>query len=305
MDIHQIEQVITIAALGSINKAAKELYISQPNLSLSIKNFEAELQNPIFKRSSKGVELTQFGREFLYFAQPTYQQFKNLEEFCTSITTEAPLSFSASSQYFKFASTVFVDIYNKYCEKNINFTFKEEPVLSVISSVHAQKSEIGILLLSSVQKKMLLRLMKSRGIEYHKLSEEKGTVILGSNNPLFHKDLKGVTREMIRKFPFITYSDEQYNFSIEWAEMDLINPYNRIFVSDRASMNDFLNRTNAYSIGIHNWNAYKNTEYYTNVKAYPLLDYDLSIELGWISNKSRPLSPIAKEYIDSVKAILV
>lgn len=304
MNIEQIEQVITVAALGSINKAAKELYISQPNLSAAIKNLEAKLQNQIFIRSSKGVELTQFGREFLSFAQPTYQQFKHLEEFCLSITNKAPLSFSVSSQYFKFASTVFVNIYNKYSDNNINFSFKEEPVLKVISSVHSQKSEIGLLLLSSMQKKMLLRLLKSRGIEYCKLTEERGTVILGENNPLYHKDLKGVTRQMIRKFPFISYSDEQYNFSVEWAKMGIFNPYNRIYVSDRASMNDFLKSTNAYSIGIHNWNAYKNTEYYSNVKALPLLDYDLTVELGWISNKSRPLSPIAKEYLDSIKEIL-
>jgi len=304
MNIDQIKQVIAVAALGSINKAAKELFISQPNLSLSIKNLEAELQNPIFQRSSKGVELTQYGREFLSFAQPTYQQFKQLEDFCSSITTEPHLSFSVSSQYFKFASSIFVNIYNKYSENNINFTFREEPVLNIISSVHSQKSEIGILLLSSQQKKMLLRLLKSKGIEYHKLSEEKGTVILGANNPLFHKELKGVTRQMISKYAFVSFLDEQYNFSIEWAEMGIFNPYNRIYVSDRASMNDFLKNTDAYSIGIHNWNAYKNTEYYSNVKALPLLDYDLSVELGWISTKSRPLSPIAKEYIENIKEIL-
>lgn len=304
MNINQIEQVIAIAALGSINKAAKELYLSQPNLSLSIKNLETELQNTIFIRSGKGVELTQFGRDFLSFAQPTHQQFKYLEEFCTNITKEAPLRFSVSSQYFKFASSLFVDIYNKYGDNNINFSFKEEPVLSIIDSVHSQKSEIGILILSALQKKMLLHLLKSRGLEYHKLSEEKGTVIVGKNNPLFHEELKGVTKDMLQSYPFISYSDERYNFSAEWSDMGIFNPYNCIYVTDRASMNDFLYNTNAYSIGIHNFNAYKHTTYYSNVRALPLLDYDLSIELGWISNKSRSLSPIASEYIESIKKVL-
>lgn len=305
MNINQIKQVITIAALGSINKAAKELYLSQPNLSLSIKNLESELQNTIFNRSGKGVELTQFGRDFLSFAQPTYQQFKYLEDFCTTITKEAPLRFSISSQYLKFASSLFVDIYNKYGDHNINFSFKEEPVLSIIDSVHSQKSEIGILLLSALQKKMILHLLKSKGLEYHKLSDEKGTVIVGKNNPLFREDLQGVTKSMLQNYPFISYADERYNFSAEWSDMGIFNPYNCIYVSDRASMNDFLDSTNAYSIGIHSFNAYKHTNYYSNVRALPLLDYDLSIELGWISNKSRPLSPIAAEYIENLQQVLM
>ncbi|QOR35125.1 LysR family transcriptional regulator [Clostridium sp. 'deep sea'] len=304
MNIQQIKQVLTIAALGSINKAAKELFLSQPNLSLSIKNLEDELQNFIFTRTSKGVELTEFGREFIAIAQPAYQQFNYLEEFCSSITYDAPLSFSVSSQYFKFASSVFIDVYNKYKNKNTNFSFKEEPILQVISSVHNQQSEIGILLLSSMQKKVLLRLLKSRGINYYKFTTEKASIIIGPNNPYFSKNIKGVTRNMISNFPFVTYNDDQYNFSVEWAEVGIFNPNNRIYVSDRASMNDFLTNTNAFTVGVHNINAYNNTEYYKNLRALPFLDVDLTFELGWIANKSRPLSAIAQEYIDLVNDVL-
>lgn len=51
------------AAAGSMSKAAQQLFISQPNLSMSLKNLEEELGEAIFLRSGKGVTLTDFGHE--------------------------------------------------------------------------------------------------------------------------------------------------------------------------------------------------------------------------------------------------
>ena len=57
MKIEQIRQVLAINRCGSINKAAEELFLSQPNLSISVKNLEDELGYRIFIRSSHGVRL--------------------------------------------------------------------------------------------------------------------------------------------------------------------------------------------------------------------------------------------------------
>ena len=39
MKLEQFEQVLEVAKTGTFSKAAKNLYMSQPNLSLSIKQF--------------------------------------------------------------------------------------------------------------------------------------------------------------------------------------------------------------------------------------------------------------------------
>lgn len=49
------------AELGSISKAADALFISQPAISKSIKKLEQTLQVSLFKRTSKGVQLTEDG----------------------------------------------------------------------------------------------------------------------------------------------------------------------------------------------------------------------------------------------------
>lgn len=50
---------------GSFSKAAKNLYISQPSLSASVKRVEDRLGYPIFDRSTKPLRLTEFGEKYI------------------------------------------------------------------------------------------------------------------------------------------------------------------------------------------------------------------------------------------------
>ena len=61
MTIQQLQYVLEIARCGSASRAAKNLFLSQPNLSSAITNLEQELGFPIFERTSAGMELTPAG----------------------------------------------------------------------------------------------------------------------------------------------------------------------------------------------------------------------------------------------------
>ena len=57
MNVLHMRYAVEVARLGSINKAADELFIAQPNLSRTIKKLEDDLGITIFDRSrtiSKG-----------------------------------------------------------------------------------------------------------------------------------------------------------------------------------------------------------------------------------------------------------
>ena len=54
-----------VANTGNISKAARELYISQPAISKSIQKLEESMNCELFRRSSRGVSLTEEG-ELLY-----------------------------------------------------------------------------------------------------------------------------------------------------------------------------------------------------------------------------------------------
>ena len=54
MTLNQLNYVITIAEQGSINKAAQQLYISQPSLTSAVQELERELGIVLFHRSGRG-----------------------------------------------------------------------------------------------------------------------------------------------------------------------------------------------------------------------------------------------------------
>ena len=82
MTLTQLKYVLAIAKAGTINAAAKQLFISQPTLSSAVKELEAELGISLFNRTSKGVEPTADGEEFLSYARQVVMQTDLIEERC-------------------------------------------------------------------------------------------------------------------------------------------------------------------------------------------------------------------------------
>jgi len=69
MTIQQCKYVLEIAKTGSFSEAAKQLFIAQSSLSISVKTLEQELDIKIFERSGNGVYLTEEGAEFVRYAR--------------------------------------------------------------------------------------------------------------------------------------------------------------------------------------------------------------------------------------------
>ena len=77
MDLQQMIYFKTIARLESVTKAAAELHISQPSLSVAIRKLETELGVKLFDRVSGHIRLNALGRSFL---QHCDRIFRDIEE---------------------------------------------------------------------------------------------------------------------------------------------------------------------------------------------------------------------------------
>lgn len=80
MNILHMKYVVSVAENGSINKAAEELHVAQPNLSRIIKEMEADLGMKFFRRSSRGMTLTPEGEEFVGRARRILEQVDEMED---------------------------------------------------------------------------------------------------------------------------------------------------------------------------------------------------------------------------------
>ena len=56
----------TVAKCGSLTRAAEELFISQPAVSLAIKQLESQLGTSLFNRTHRGMELSAQGGKLIY-----------------------------------------------------------------------------------------------------------------------------------------------------------------------------------------------------------------------------------------------
>ena len=82
MTLQQLNQVITIAQEGSMNEAAKKLFVSQPNLSATVREVEEEAGITIFLRNNRGITVTAEGEEFLGYAKQVVEQYHLIEKGC-------------------------------------------------------------------------------------------------------------------------------------------------------------------------------------------------------------------------------
>lgn len=64
MDTKQIDYILELAAAKNFNRAAENLFISQPTLTYQIKQVEEEIKFRLFERSPKGAALTPAGEQF-------------------------------------------------------------------------------------------------------------------------------------------------------------------------------------------------------------------------------------------------
>lgn len=79
MNITQVRYVLAIAEHQNFSKAADQLFLTQPALSLQISKLEKDLGFPLFYRMPKGVFLTEAGKEFCEKAQPVLSAWDNLQ----------------------------------------------------------------------------------------------------------------------------------------------------------------------------------------------------------------------------------
>lgn len=80
MHTRLLEYMLRVAELGSINKAALDLNLSQPTLSRHIATLEKLMGTALFVRSQGGVSLTEAGKLLADRSRPLLRQFALLKD---------------------------------------------------------------------------------------------------------------------------------------------------------------------------------------------------------------------------------
>lgn len=103
MELRLLHYFVTLAEELHFGRAARRLFISQPPLSVAIKQLEGELQAQLFERSSKGVRLTAAGEHLLDRARQllalSHQAAQETRDVARGTVGHLRLGFVGSSLY--------------------------------------------------------------------------------------------------------------------------------------------------------------------------------------------------------------
>src|SRR5258708_7279489 len=80
LNFHQLRLFHTVANLGSISRAARELHISQPSISAQLKELEERCGVDLLRRLPRGVALTDAGRVIFGHAERIFALAEELEK---------------------------------------------------------------------------------------------------------------------------------------------------------------------------------------------------------------------------------
>ena len=294
MTLQQLKYALTIADCGSMNEAAKQLFISQPSLSETMKELETEIGLDIFLRSNRGIVITPEGEEFLGYARQVTEQFGLLQS--KYIDKKVKEKFSVSTQHYTFAVKAFVETVKQIGMEQYEFAVHETTTISVIENVKNFKSEIGVLYENDFNEKVLNKMFKEHGLEFVELFSCDTFVYLWSGHPLAKQDV--ITMEELDEYPCLSFDQGKNNSLYLAEEMKSTYEYRRLIkANDRATLLNLMIGLNAYTLcsGIIcedlNGNDYK---------AVPLKETE-EMRIGYIKRKGAKVSHIGELYIEELK----
>ena len=294
MTLQQLKYALTIADCGSMNEAAKTLFLSQPSLSETIRELETEIGFELFVRSNRGILVTPEGEEFLGYARQVTEQFTLLTS--RYIDKQVKEKFSVSMQHYSFAVEAFIKLARNFSLDEYELAVHETKTGEVIENVKNFRSELGILYLNSFNQKAMQKVFDANELEFKPLFDCAVYVYLASGHPLAGKE--SISFSDLEPYPCLSFEQGNKN-SFYFAEEVLSNlEYKQtIKADDRATMLNLMTGLNGYTLCSGIICEELNGDGYT---AVPFAAEE-TMTIGYLKRKGIPLSHLGSRYIEILK----
>lgn len=241
MNLLHIKYAVEVAEAGSINKAAKNLYVGQPNLSRAIKDLEKSLGVTIFDRSAKGMVLTSDGEIFIRYAKNILNQVDSIEElFSQGSLNKKRFSISVPrASYIADALANFSKSLDRKTE--VEIFYKETNSMRTIKNVLQDEYKLGIIRYAENYDKYYKSMMDEKELEYEMITDFRYVLLMNEKSPLAYKP--EITYDDLKDYIEIAHGDP-YVPTLPFVEVKKEelpdNSTRRIYVYERASQFELL-----------------------------------------------------------------
>lgn len=303
MTLLQLRYALTIAECGSMNRAAEQLYVSQPTMTSAVRELEGELGITVFHRRSRGVIPTAEGEEFLRYARQVYQQYELLASKYGD-GQKRKRKFGISTQHYSFVDKAFVETVRQFDTLNYEFALRETKTAEVIRDVGSMRSELGILFRSDYNRQILNKLFKDNDLEFHKLIECQAYVYLWKGHPLAGE--ASLSLEQLLDYPCLSFEQGSQSSSFLEEEILTENEYPRIIhTTDRATNLNLMVGLNAYTLcsGII-CEELNGSDYIAIPYREDAVHHNSVMEIGYIQKKSAAISEFGQVFLGEIRRYL-
>lgn len=298
MEIKQLEYFVATADYGSLNKAAEQLYTSQPNVSKVIANLEKELGVMLFERNSRGIKMTEQGKMLYGYALSI---LKNSNMIRSLVQKKAGNYFSVSGYQSSILTRLMADMYEAYKEKEIKFGYREGTVEEITDDVSGHVSEIGIIYLAQSQLQCFRHIMGHKKLEFHPLADCGIRIYMGSRHPWYDREF--VEFEELKELKFMDGTEDFFamehhieRISVGSVQMENLN--NAVCTNSDYLINNMLKYTDVCCMGVD----FVSGEYESQgIKALKVKDCGRFLTFGYVKQKKKELSEEARFYIKELK----
>ena len=239
MNISHMKYVISIAENGSINKAAEELHVAQPNLSRIVRELESELDIRFFRRSSKGMMLTPDGELFVSQSRKILEQIDELER---QYKEKKPgkQCFSISVPRASYISNAFASFSRSLGPDEVEIFYHETNALQAVKNILEVGYNLGIIRYAAGYDGYFKQMLVEKGLTGELVAEFKYTLVMREDSQL--ASAESIHFSDLSRFIQIAHADP-YVPSLPLSAVkreELPETPRRIFVFERGSQMDLL-----------------------------------------------------------------
>ncbi|MDY3823900.1 MULTISPECIES: LysR family transcriptional regulator [unclassified Streptococcus] len=294
MNIQQCRYVEAIAETGSFSEAAKKLYVTQPNLSSSIKELENELGVQLFFRSNTGARLTDDGNDFLKYAKRILGEIDLLEQ---RYQQNYRKSFTITSHHYDFLSIPLLEIAEQFKDHYQHFHMFETTTKKILESVLNFESDLGIIYLNDDNKHILERYMRQHNLSFTPLGEFPTRIFLRKGHPLANQTL--ISEEDLKPYTQVRFRQESTGLNFDEDTLTVSEHQNILYSNDRGTVMNLLCGSDAYASGLGIVNSFIKDQ----IVLIPLKNSQIHT-LGFVTNDHKTQSDITTSFIKSIRQSL-
>ena len=300
LNIKHLEYFLKVAQLGSINKAAQALFISQPYLGKIIHDLEDGFGYLLLNRSNQGVTLTPEGEEFAKQAAHVLEATNHLWNPAMKKAADYQ-HLSVSMTKFSHVMESFIEVVMRHQDQRA-FTHRlyEGSPDQVLDDVFSGRATVGVFHFDRKRRREVEDLLSAKRLVYRHLAYAEPHIVLSKNHPLLRQG-QPITLRALSSYGAIRYLGQYDDLLSTLFGSEALGDQSEsqiIYLSNRESLMRLISVSDFYSIGIHDFEL-QDSGY--QAVSIPIADCDFLFEFGYVYSRGTELSRITQEFLQNVE----